>query len=118
MTNVTIYHNPRCSKSRATLALLEANGINPEIIFYQETPPDVKQLKTLLKKLNLNIRDLLRKNEPEYEELGLDDETLADEIVLDLLSKHPKLLQRPIVVSGNHAIICRPPENVLKFIGV
>lgn len=116
MENVVLYHNPHCSKSRATLALLEENDISPEIIFYLETPPDVNQLKELLKKLNLSVRDLLRRSEPEYEELGLDNESLAGEIVLDILSNHPALLQRPIVICGDKAIIGRPPENVLSLI--
>jgi len=116
MDNVILYHNPRCSKSRAVLALLEENDISPEIIYYLDNPPDAKELKALLKKLDMGIRDLLRRSEQEYDTLGLDDETLADEIVLDLLVKHPKLLQRPIIVAGEQAIIGRPPENVLPFI--
>ncbi|MBT8146759.1 MAG: arsenate reductase (glutaredoxin) [Gammaproteobacteria bacterium] len=116
MTDVTLYHNPRCSKSRAVLALLEENDISPEIIYYLDNPPDAKQLKALLKKLDMNVRDILRRSEQEYENLGLDDESLAEEIVLDLLIKHPKLLQRPIVVAGDQAIIGRPPENVLPLI--
>ncbi|MDX1268318.1 MAG: arsenate reductase (glutaredoxin), partial [Oceanisphaera sp.] len=108
--------NPRCSKSRAVLALLEENDINPEIVYYMDHPPDMKQLKSLLKKLGLSVREVLRRSEPEYEELGLDDDDLADEIVLDLLAKHPQLLQRPIVVADGKAIIGRPPEAVLPFI--
>ncbi|MBL4821317.1 MAG: arsenate reductase (glutaredoxin) [Gammaproteobacteria bacterium] len=116
MEKFIIYHNPNCSKSRATLALLEENDIPVELVFYLETPLDVKQLKTLLKKLGMGVKDILRRSEPEYEELGLDDGSLAEEIVLDILSNHPKLLQRPIVVSGDRAIIGRPPENVLSLI--
>ena len=116
MENFVLYHNPRCSKSRATLALLEENNISPEIIFYIDNPPDEDQIKMLLDKLNLGVRDILRKSEPEYEALGLDDASLADEIVLDILSNHPALLQRPIVISGDQAIIGRPPENVLRLI--
>ncbi len=116
MTTVTLYHNPRCSKSRAVLALLEENDITPEIVYYMDNPPDTRQLKNLLKKLNMNVRDVLRRSEPEYEELGLDDAGLADEIVLDLLAKHPRLLQRPIIVTDSSAIIGRPPESVLPFI--
>lgn len=116
MTEVTLYHNPLCSKSRAVLALLEENDITPEIVYYLDDPPDAKALKALLKKLDMNVRDILRRSEPEYDTLGLDDETLAEEIVLDLLVKHPILLQRPVVVAGNRAIIGRPPENVLPFI--
>ena len=116
MADVTLYHNPLCSKSRAVLALLEENDISPEIIYYLDNPPDARELKGLLKKLDMSVRDLLRPSEQEYEMLGLDDESLAEEIVLDLLVKHPKLLQRPIVVAGDQAIIGRPPENVLPFI--
>ncbi|MCB1670661.1 MAG: arsenate reductase (glutaredoxin) [Gammaproteobacteria bacterium] len=116
MTSVTLYHNPRCSKSRAVLALLEENDISPELVYYMDNPPDVKQLKALMKKLGMQVRDVLRRNEPEYEELGLDDENLAEEIVLDLLARHPRLLQRPIVVADGRAIIGRPPEAVLPFI--
>lgn len=117
MDDITIYHNPRCSKSRATLALLEENDIKPEIVYYLESPPDTELLKNLLSKLGLGIRELLRKSEPQYDELGLDNESLAEEIILDLVSKHPKLIQRPIVVKGDAAIIGRPPENVLTLIG-
>jgi len=116
MSQFTIYHNPNCSKSRATLALLEENDITPEIVYYLDNPPDSKTLESLLQNLGLSVRELIRKSEPEYEQLGLDDTTLADEIVFDLLCKHPILLQRPIVVLGNRAIIGRPPESVLQLI--
>lgn len=117
MTNITIYHNPECSKSRAALALLEENDVSPEIIYYLETPPSSEDLKSLLKKLGLQLQDIIRRSEDDFDELGLDDETLSEEIVLDLLQKHPHLLQRPIVVKGDKAIIARPPENVLGLIG-
>jgi len=117
MDKITIYHNPRCSKSRATLALLEENDVNPEIIYYLDSPPDTQLLQQLADKLGLSIRELLRKNEPDFDELGLGDESLDETIVLDLVSKHPKLIQRPIVVKGDSAIIGRPPENVLELIG-
>ena len=117
MTKLKIYYNPDCSKSRATLALLEENGVNPEIIYYLETPPDMDELKALLKQLGLGIREILRKSEPEYEELGLDDDSLSDEILFEFLCTHPQLMQRPIVVRGERAILCRPPENVLALIG-
>lgn len=117
MSSICIYHNPECSKSRAALALLEENDVNPEIIYYLETPPSSEELTMLLSKLNLNLRDIIRRSEDDFDELGLDDETLSDEIVLDLLQKHPQLLQRPIVVKGDQAIIARPPEDVLSLIG-
>ncbi|MEQ8954404.1 MAG: arsenate reductase (glutaredoxin) [Gammaproteobacteria bacterium] len=116
MQPVTLYHNPNCSKSQAALALLEENDIEAEIVYYLDNPPTVAQLKELLKKLNLGLHDILRRNEPDYDELGLDDSTLNEEIVFDLVSKHPQLLQRPIVVQGDRAIIGRPPEAVLPFI--
>ncbi len=117
MTNIKIYHNPDCSKSRATLALLEENGVIPEIIYYLETPPDINELKALLVQLGLGIRGILRKSEPEYEALGLDDDSLSDEILFEFLCTHPQLMQRPIVVRGERAILARPPENVLALIG-
>ncbi|GJM13928.1 MAG: arsenate reductase [Pseudohongiella sp.] len=117
MTTISIYHNPECSKSRATLALLEENDINPEVIYYLETPPSTEELKDLLKKLGLQLNDIIRRSEDDFDELGLDDETLSEEIVLDLLQKHPHLLQRPIVVKGDKAIIARPPEIVLELLG-
>ena len=95
---------------------MEENEIKPEIIYYLETPPSVDELKQLLQKLNIGLRDILRKSEAEYDELGLDDDSLSDEIILDIVSRHPKLLQRPIVVKGDNAIIGRPPENVLSLI--
>ena len=116
MQAVTVYHNPRCSKSRAVLALLEENDIEADVIDYIESPPDVATLKSLVKKLGVELRDILRRNEPEYDELGLDDMTLNEAIVLDLVSRHPQLIQRPIIVQGDKAIIGRPPENVLTFL--
>ncbi len=116
MEAIKIYHNPQCSKSRAALALLEENEVSPEIVYYLETPPDVDELKQLLQKLGMKIQDIIRTSEAEYDELGLDDSSLSEEIIFDFVSKHPKLLQRPIVVQGNKAIIARPPENVLTFI--
>lgn len=117
MTKITIYHNPECSKSRAALALLEENDVTPEIIYYLETPPSIETLKSLLGKLGMKLHDIIRRDEDDYDELGFDDETLSEEIVLDLLQKHPHLLQRPIVVKGDKAIIARPPEAVLGLIG-
>lgn len=117
MTNISIYHNPECSKSRATLALLEENDVNPEIIYYLQTPPSIDDLRSLLDKLGLQLHDIIRRSEDDFDELGLDDETLSEEIVIDLLQKHPQLLQRPIVVKDNKAIIARPPEKVLELIG-
>ena len=116
MTTISLYHNRDCSKSRAALALLEKNGVSPEIIYYLETPPSIEDLQSLLEKLGLPLHGIIRRSEGDFKELGLDDGTLSEEIVLDLLQKHPQLLQRPIVVKGDEAIIARPPENVLGMI--
>ena len=114
MTTISLYHSRDCSKSRAALALLEENGVSPEIIYYLETPPSIEDLQSLLEKLGLH--DIIRRSEGDFKELGLDDGTLSEEIVLDLLHKHPHLLQRPIVIKGDEAIIARPPEDVLGMI--
>lgn len=113
---LTIYHNPRCSKSRQALALLEAQGIEPEIIQYLKTPPTQAQLQALVKALKLQPRDLLRSKEPEYKTLGLHDPALKDEEIIAAIAQHPKLLERPIVVKGKKAVIGRPPENVLTLL--
>lgn len=115
--SIRIYHNPECSKSRAALALLEENDVDPQIIYYMETPPSIDEIKSLLAKLDLKLLDIIRRSEDDFDELGLDDETLSEEIILDLLQKHPQLLQRPIIVKGDIAIIARPPEDGLTLIG-
>jgi len=115
--SIRIYHNPECSKSRAALALLEENDVDPQIIYYMETPPSIDEIKSLLAKLDLKLLDIIRRSEDDSNELGLDDETLSEEIILDLLQKHPQLLQRPIVVKGDNAIIASPPEDGLTLIG-
>ncbi|NKB31937.1 MAG: arsenate reductase (glutaredoxin) [Pseudomonadales bacterium] len=116
MEPIKIYHNPRCSKSRAALALLEENEVNSEIVYYLEAPPTSDELNDLLKKLGVGIRDIIRTSEPEYGELGLDDDSLSETIVFDIVCKHPKLIQRPIVTKGKQAILGRPPENVLALL--
>ena len=112
----TIYHNPRCSKSRQTLALLEERGISPRIVDYLKTPPSAAELKTILKKLGLKPRDLMRKGEPLYAELGLKDRDLHDEALIALMVANPILIERPIVVSGGKAALGRPPESVLEIL--
>jgi arsenate reductase len=112
--SIQIYHNPRCSKSRATLALLEANGHTPEVIEYLKTPPDTRTIRELVEKLGMKSHELLRKGESEYQSLALQDST--DEQVVDAIVKHPILLQRPIVVAGDRAAIGRPPEAVLDIL--
>lgn len=116
MNNFTIYHNPRCSKSRQTLKLIEEKGIEPEIILYLEKPPTVSVLSKILDYLQMKPRDLLRKGEDEYKTFNLKDITLDNSIILKIMSENPKLIERPIVLSGNRAIIGRPPENVLELI--
>lgn len=113
---VTIYHNPRCSKSRQTLALLEKRGLKPTVIEYLDTPPDYATLVTLLARLRISARDLLRSNEAEFRELGLDARQLDDEALLKAMTQHPRLIQRPIVVVGDRARIGRPPEAVLEIL--
>jgi arsenate reductase len=113
---VTIYHNPRCSKSRQTLALLEERGIAPRVVDYLKTPPSAAELKTILKKLGLRPRDLMRKGEPLYAELGFKDRDLDDDALIALMVANPILIERPIVVSGSKAAIGRPPESVLKIL--
>ena len=106
----TIYHNPRCSKSRQTLALLEERGISPRVVDYLKTPPCAAELKAILKKLGLRPRDLMRKGEPLYAELGLKDRDLDDDALIALMVANPILIERPIVVSGGKAALGRPPE--------
>ena len=115
MPAITIYHNPRCSKSRNTLALLEERGVQPKIILYLETPPARAEIARLLKKLGLTAGELVRRSEEEYKACGLGKDS-SDEEVLTAMAKHPKLIERPIVVSGDRAVLGRPPENVLELI--
>ena len=113
---ITIYHNPRCSKSRQTLQLIEEKNIEPVIVEYLKTPPTKSELKKILKMLSMKPRDLLRKKEAEYKEQGLDDTSLTDEQIIDIMLAHPKLIERPIVVTADKAAVGRPPENVLEII--
>lgn len=112
----SIYHNPRCSKSRQTLQLLEDNGVTPEIILYLETPPNKATLQGLLKKLGMSARELLRKGEDDYTNNQLKNPELSEEALIDFMLKYPKLIERPIVVNGNKAAIGRPPESVLGIL--
>ncbi len=110
-----IYHNPRCRKSRETLALLEENGQAPEIILYLDTPPTAKELKAIIKKLGIKPYDLLRRGEAIFksEYKGRD---LTDDEWIEAMVQHPKLIERPIVIQGQRAVIGRPPENVLALL--
>jgi arsenate reductase len=113
---VTIYHNPRCSKSRQTLALLEDKGVTPKVVDYLKTPPSVAELKRVLKMLGLKARDIVRKGEARYAELGLKERDVTDDELLALMAENPILIERPIVVSGDKAAVGRPPESVLKIL--
>ncbi|MGH8127571.1 MAG: arsenate reductase (glutaredoxin) [Gammaproteobacteria bacterium] len=115
MSQITLYHNPRCSKSRAALALLEEGGDDIRVIEYLKTPPTAEQLERLAAQLNVPIREMMRSNEAVYKELGLGDAACNDDDLLSAIAKHPILLQRPIAVAGKRAVIGRPPEKVLEL---
>ncbi len=112
----TIYHNPRCSKSRASLEMLEAKGINPTVIKYLDTPPDKTELADILDKLGLQAEQIVRKGEALFTELGLNDKTLSNEEWIGVLTQNPQLIERPIVVNGNKAAIGRPIERVIDIL--
>jgi arsenate reductase len=113
---VRILHNPRCSKSRATLNLLQEREIDADIVHYLESPPSAAELRSILNMLELKPRELMRKGEPEYRELGLDDDKLNDQQLIGAMLEHPRLIERPIVIAGDKAAIGRPPENVLDIL--
>lgn len=113
---IVIYHNPRCSKSRQTLALLQQQGIEPIIIEYLQNPPNHQQLDSILRGLDMEPRDLMRKNEAEYKDLQLSDESLSRDQLIEVMIKHPRLIERPIVVAGDQIAIGRPPESVLTIL--
>ncbi len=113
---ITIYHNPRCSKSRQALQILHDRGIEPEIIEYLKTPPDRSTLEQILKLLGIGPRELMRKNEAEYTKAGLDDELLSHEELISALLQYPILIERPIVIAHGKAVIGRPPEKVLEIL--
>jgi arsenate reductase len=115
-TMITLYHNPRCSKSRAALALLESSGHTPDIVLYLQTPPDAATLKSLLKALGISARELLRTKEAEYAALGLDASGLSEAALIAAMAAHPRLIERPIAVSGKRAVIGRPPEKILELL--
>ena len=111
---ITIYHNPKCAKSRETLKLLQDRGIEPHIVEYLKTPPSQTELRRLLKLLGLTPRELVRRKEPEYKQAKLDAATDAE--ILRAMIAHPILIERPIVVAGAKAALGRPPQNVLKIL--
>lgn len=116
MTDLTLYHNPRCSKSRDALELLEARGLAPHIVRYLETPPDAATLTALLSKLGISARQLLRSGEDEYKALELANPALTEAQLIAAMVAHPKLIGRPILVAGDKAVIGRPPEKVLEIL--
>ena len=115
MAEFRIFHNPRCSKSRQTLALLEAHGVAPEVVLYLETPPDRAELEDLLARLGKSAQEVVRRGEDEYRAAGL-ARSSSDESVIAAMVAHPRLIERPIVVRGDRAVLGRPPENVLELL--
>ncbi len=116
MSDIRIYHNPRCSKSRETLALLQEQGIEPTVVEYLKDTPTANELAELLQKLGVQARQLMRSKEDEYKTLGLDNPELSEDQLINAMVEHPKLIERPIVVAGNQARIGRPPHLVLEII--
>ena len=113
---IVIYHNPRCSKSRAALQLLQERGIEPQIIEYLKTPPSAARLKELLGMLEMAPRDLMRKGEEPYKSLGLNDTNLDDDALVVAMVDNPILIERAIVVAGHKANLGRPPETILELL--
>lgn len=113
---VTIYSNPRCSKCRQSLTILDEQNIDATVIKYLETPPDQAELENILDLLKLQPRELMRKHEAPYKELNLDDNSLSREDLIQAMIDHPILIERPIVISGNKAVIGRPPEKILDIL--
>ena len=113
---VKIYHNPRCSKSRQTLEILNGKNLDIDIVEYLKSPLDINEISNLLKKLGYTARDLLRKGEDVYKNENLSDESFTEDFLIDMMSKNPILIERPIVVSNGKAVIGRPPEKVLEIL--
>ena len=116
MSNFIIYHNPRCSKSRQTLEILNEQEVDTEIVLYLENPPSAEEVASILEKLGLSSRDIIRKGEEEYKLLNIKDQSLTENELISFMSENPKLIERPIVVKDDKAIIGRPPENVLSLL--
>lgn len=114
--SLVIYHNPRCSKSRQTLQLIEEQGQTPEIVEYLKNPPSIDELKTVIAKLGVSARDIIRNKEAEYKEAGLDNSDLSEDDIIGKMVEFPKVIERPIVVNGEKAAVGRPPENVLAIL--
>lgn len=116
MPEIILYHNPRCSKSRQALALLEERNVQPRIIRYLETPPSIDELRSLLEQLKLRPRELMRKQEEPYKVLNLKDPGLEDDVLIKAMHEHPILIERPVAQGNGKAALGRPPENVLKVL--
>jgi len=114
--DIILYHNPRCSKSRQTLALIEERGVTPSIVEYLKTPPTHQQLDSLLRGLEMQPRELMRTKEAEYQALKLEDENLSRDQLINAMINTPKLIERPILVVGDEIALGRPPENVLTIL--
>lgn len=116
MNDVVILHNPRCSKSRETLTLIQSRGIAPRIVDYVSSPPSMAELENILDLLGVDARSIMRRDEPEYAELGLDDAALSRQQLIAAMHAHPRLIQRPIVLANGKAALGRPPQNVLEIL--
>ncbi|MCD6035322.1 MAG: arsC [Rickettsiales bacterium] len=113
---ITLYHNPRCSKSREALALLESRGVATQVVEYLKTPPSVQELEAILAALKLPPRELMRKKEPEYKALGLDNPALNDKELIQAMAAHPVLIERPIAIHKGKAAVGRPPEKIFEVV--
>ncbi|MTI14773.1 arsenate reductase (glutaredoxin) [Sansalvadorimonas verongulae] len=116
MAAVTIYHNPRCSKSRQTLQLLQENGVEPEVVLYLEDTPPLETLARIIVMLGVSVREFMRTGESAYKDNNLKDSSLSDRQLLEAMVEHPKLIQRPVVLANGQARIGRPPESVLEIL--
>ena len=116
MSDFIIYHNPRCSKSRQTLEILDQHDLETEIVLYLDNPPSAEEIASILNKLELSPRDILRKGEDAYKELNLKNDKLTKKDLINFMVENPKLIERPIVIRGDKAVIGRPPENVLSLV--
>ncbi|MEL7049594.1 MAG: arsenate reductase (glutaredoxin) [Pseudomonadota bacterium] len=113
---VTIYHNPKCGTSRNTLAMIRQSGVEPDVIEYLKTPPTRAKLVDLIADMGISVRDLIRQKGTPYAELGLDNNALGDEALIDAMMEHPILINRPIVITSKGTALCRPSEKVLELL--
>ncbi len=116
MTNLVIFHNPRCSKSRQTLSIIQERGLDLNVVEYLKNPPSKTEIKIILKKLGIRPIDLMRKGETLFKEKNLNDPNVSDEYLIDCMAENPILIERPIVIKGEKAIIGRPPERVMEIL--